>query len=60
MLMQKKTGLVYNLSIQLKLSEDALKALEAGEIQVLAYNITSSSLTNKYTYLKLSDYTSSL
>ena len=39
--------------------EDALKALEAGEIQVLAYNITSSSLTNKYTYLKLSDYTSS-
>lgn len=39
--------------------EDALKALEAGEIQVLAYNIISSSLTNKYTYLKLSDYTSS-
>ena len=31
MLMQKKTGLVYNLSIQLKLSEDTLTAIKVTE-----------------------------
>ena len=38
--------------------EDALKALEVGEIDVLSYSVTTSNLLEKYKCVKLCDYAS--
>ena len=39
--------------------EDAVKALEAGEIDVLSYSVTTSNLLEKYKCVKLCDYATS-
>ena len=38
--------------------EEALAALEAGEIQVLSYNVTTSKISAKHDYIKVCDYSS--
>ena len=39
--------------------EDALKALEAGKIDMLSYGVVSSQIMEEYNYIKLCDYASS-
>ena len=38
--------------------EEALAALEAGEIDVLSYNVTTSKVSSKFEYIKVCDYSS--